>query len=279
MSLPSSTLLDALPGSIDAATARGVLLRRQPGDRDLDEVGIAEVARAIEVGAPHRLDLQVQRGCGQQALRLQIEGLEDVEHLDERDAAGARRRHRDDVVAAVGAAHRRALLGLVGGEIVLRDEPAVRLHVVGDAVGNPSLVERVGAAVADRAQRLRQVGQDQPVACRPFAAARLAVGRDRRGKRRHRSLHLAVEAAGEARREREAVRERHRWGDDVLPRQLAELLVRAARGRARCRARPARDSRRRSGARSIFAVGAEVHRPRRLAAAPSRGSRTSSRSP
>ena len=69
MSLPSSTLLDAFAGSIvDAADLR-VLLRRQPRDRHLDEVGIAEMARAIEVGAAHRFDLQVQRRRGQQALR------------------------------------------------------------------------------------------------------------------------------------------------------------------------------------------------------------------
>ena len=63
----------------------GVALRDQALDRHLHHIGIAEKPGAIGVGALHRLDHQEQR------LRLgfvrQIVALEDVEHLDERDAA------------------------------------------------------------------------------------------------------------------------------------------------------------------------------------------------
>ena len=44
-------------------------------------------------------------------LMREIKAFEDIEHLDKLDAAGRRRRHRDDVVAAIGAAHRFALVG------------------------------------------------------------------------------------------------------------------------------------------------------------------------
>ena len=50
---------------------------------------------------------------------------------------------------------------------------------VGDAIGDPSLVEGVGTAVGDRAQRLARDRQHEPIARRPRAAARLAVRRDR----------------------------------------------------------------------------------------------------
>ena len=74
------------------------------------EIGIAEVVRAIRVGALHRLGHQVDRVSGPTAHLRDVVALEDVEHLDDRDAAGADRRHGDHFVAAVGALDRHALL-------------------------------------------------------------------------------------------------------------------------------------------------------------------------
>ena len=80
---------------------------------DLDEVLVAEVAGAIAVGAAHGLDQQVQRFGRPAALLLQVEVFEDVEHLDQADAARAGRRRSIDVVAAIGAVDRLAGLGPV----------------------------------------------------------------------------------------------------------------------------------------------------------------------
>ncbi len=243
MSLPRSTLREALMGSIDAATLLACSFDVSRVDRHVDEIRISEVARAVEVGATHGLDLQVERRRRQQALRLEIEGFEDVEHCDERDAARTGRRHRHDVVALVSAFDRCAFLGLVSGEISLRDNPAVRLHLFSDAVGDPSFVEGVGAAVGDGTEGLGQVGLDEPIAFLPFAAARLPEGSDRSGKGSHRARHLAVEPACESCRHREALGEADRRRHDILPRQLAELLMRELHAPHRARARPARDIR------------------------------------
>ena len=71
------------------------------------------------------------------------------------------------------AAHGRAFFRLVGGEIRLRDQAAVGLHVLGDPIGDPALVERVRPIVGDRAQRLAEIREDEPIALGPLAAAGL----------------------------------------------------------------------------------------------------------
>jgi len=103
---------------VDAARqVGGVFLGGQPGNRDIGEIRIAEMSGAIEVGAAAGLDQQVERPRREALVRLQIERFEDVEHLDERHAARAGRRHGDDLVAEEGAADRRPLLGLVKGPL------------------------------------------------------------------------------------------------------------------------------------------------------------------
>ena len=104
------------------------------------------------------------------------------------DAARARRRHRDDLVAEEGAADRRALLRLIRREIRLRDEPAVRRHVGGDAIGDPPRVEHIRTVGRDGAQassRDRASTILSPAA--HGCAAGLAVRGDRRRKAPHRS--------------------------------------------------------------------------------------------
>ena len=60
--------------------------------------------------------------------------------------------------------HRRALLRLVRGQVFLRDQAAVGLHVGGDRVGNPALVEGVRTVGRNGAQRLAEVRLDEAVA-------------------------------------------------------------------------------------------------------------------
>ena len=94
---------------VDAgALLGGIVLRHQGRDRRVDEGGIAEIVRAIGIGALHRLDHQMQRGRRALLHVRQRKAFEDIERFQQHHAAGRRQRHRDDVVAAIGAAHRRA---------------------------------------------------------------------------------------------------------------------------------------------------------------------------
>ena len=119
MSLPSSALLRRVIGIDRRGERLGVRLRRQPVERHLHEVGIAEEARAIEIAATHRFDLVVKRLRRQRAELRQIEVLENVEHLDHRTPPLLGGGMRDQLVAVILAAHRRAHLRLVLREVLL----------------------------------------------------------------------------------------------------------------------------------------------------------------
>ena len=69
----------------------------------------------------------------------------------------------------------------VGREVLVGDEPASALHLRDDEVGHPTAVEPVGAGVADRLQRGREVGLQQRGADRGRRAARAGSSRARRG--------------------------------------------------------------------------------------------------
>ena len=126
-------------------------------------------------------------------------------------------------------------------------------------------VERVRAVGGDGSQRLAEIREDDAIAGGPLAAARLAVRRDGRGESAHRAGHFAVQAARERGRHREALLgQLGGRQDDVLPRQLAELPVRARHAAHGARHAGRQIARRRE--RSIdVAVLADVHRRRRLA--------------
>jgi hypothetical protein len=55
------------------------------------------------------------------------------------------------------------LFRAIGGEVFAGDEPAVRLHVIGDAIGNPPVVEHVSAFAGDGPKGLAEIGQHQTV--------------------------------------------------------------------------------------------------------------------
>ena len=71
----------------------------------VDEIRIAEIHGAIAMHAAHGLDDEV-RARDLVDLR-EIEAVEDVQRIDQRDAARGRRRTRDDARAAIVADHRR----------------------------------------------------------------------------------------------------------------------------------------------------------------------------
>ena len=174
MSLPSSTLLEAL---------RRIDRRRERPARDPSTCSFAD--RHLRRSRDRRGSARDRgrrgasprpAGAAPRPSRSPFDfrsiRLEDVQHLDQRHAAGAGRRHRDDLVAAERASNRRALLRCVRREIGLRDQAAVGRHVLGDAIGDPSLVEDVGAVRRDRAQRLAEVLQHEAIARRPMCRRR-----------------------------------------------------------------------------------------------------------
>ncbi len=189
------------------------------------------------------------------------------------DAARAERRHRDHVVAAVGAGHRHALLRLVVLQVLARDEAAVRHHLLLDEPA-PSRPRRspAGPCAAMRSSVRARSG------CFSVSPGlvRHAVLRELRDRRR---VAPASSGSAVAQRPREAVghqeavaRQRDGRLDQPPPRQLAVLLPRQVQAGHR----PGHADRQ---------VAVVVQRPRctcpsfrnivgdRLAPAPSRGSR------
>ena len=98
--------------------------------------------------------------------------FEDVQRLQQHDAAGRRQRHRDDVVAAIVAAHRRADHGLIRFQIVRRHDAAGIADRLRQLFGDRSFVKSARPLLGDGRKRRREIGLDQPVAF----AQRRAVG-------------------------------------------------------------------------------------------------------
>ena len=94
--------------------------------------------------------------------------FQDIQHLQQHDAAGRGQRHRDDVIAAIAAAHRRADHGLIGFEIVQRHDAAGVADRLRQLFGDRPLVKPARALFGNRRERRRQIGLHQP--CRPPAA-------------------------------------------------------------------------------------------------------------
>src|SRR5437762_10247224 len=99
----------------------------------------------------------MRRGCGTWPQLRQIVALENVEHLDERDAARAGRRHRDDLVAAIRAFHGRAADRIVILQILARDEAAVREHLLLQRLRRLALVETGWPLRGDPLERSREL--------------------------------------------------------------------------------------------------------------------------
>ena len=215
----------------------GVRLRHQPVDRHvLVEVGIAEELRAIGVGALHRLGHQVDlRGRGEPH-RLEVVALEDVQHLDQADAAGRGRRHRDHLVAAVGALDRRAPDRGVVLEILARDQAAVREHFLLEQQRRLAFVEAGRPLRGDAVERAREIGLLQRLA----RFVRHAVLRERRDRRRDTSASCAARSSATARAPRRPGSRRGRArSPDRRAASTAACPVPSTRGagRRRCPAR------------------------------------------
>ena len=111
--------------------------------------------RAIGKRDPLGFDEQVQVRRRVVSERLDVEALEDVEHL-ERDDALRVRRQLEDLVAAVGRRDRRDPVGVMRGEVGRRQQAAALLHVGGDRLRDRPAVERVAPATRNRVERRRE---------------------------------------------------------------------------------------------------------------------------
>ena len=156
---------DARLGRVDrSANLLGVALVQQAIERVLHEVRIAEIAVAIDVRMPHGLYLVVHRLRGAKPEILQRIALEDVEDLADNHSAGAWRRRRHDVVAAIVAFDRCELAHLVLLQIGLADDAISHGARSRDRLGDRALVKCFGAAPGDQAQCFRQILLHQPIA-------------------------------------------------------------------------------------------------------------------
>jgi len=106
------------------------------GEREVGEVGVAEVVGAIHVGPAEGFgeDVDLFRGAVG-AERGEVIAAEDVEDFDEDDAAGAGRGRGEDLVAVVAAGEGGALLDFVMGEVLGGDEAMVGGFEGGDLGG------------------------------------------------------------------------------------------------------------------------------------------------
>ena len=116
--------------------------------------------------------MQMQRGRRALLHVAQRKAFEDVQRLQQHHAAGRRQRHRDDVIAAIGAAHRRADHGLIGFQIVRRHDAAGVADRLGELFRDRPFVESARPLLGDRRQRRGEIALDQRVAF----AQRRAVG-------------------------------------------------------------------------------------------------------
>ena len=105
---------DLSPGdTIQLLNIGGVLGVCDSANPDVGPPFDCEVLGTVPERPAHRFAQVVDVGPRVVAQRREVVRLEDVEHRHQRDPAGARGRHRDDVVAAVRALDGRALPCLV----------------------------------------------------------------------------------------------------------------------------------------------------------------------
>ena len=114
----------------------GVVGLRHFGEREVGEVGVAEVVGAIHVGAAKGFGEEVDLvGAAVGAEFGEVVATEDVEDFDEEDAAGAGWRRGEDLETVVAAGEGGALFDFVMGEVLGGDEALVGGFECGDLGG------------------------------------------------------------------------------------------------------------------------------------------------
>ena len=121
----------------------GVLFARQPIARHVVEICISKVFTPICKGEFGNLDKQMNIIGAFRAILPDWKMLENIQHLDNMYAAGARGRHRDDVIATVGAADRVPDNRLIGSERFCVDQTAAFFHFGDDFFRDLATIESV----------------------------------------------------------------------------------------------------------------------------------------
>ncbi len=147
-----------------AAPAVRVGLGGQRPGGDAREARVAEVAAAVGPGDLLGLGHEVQRVGRAGAEAREVIGLEEVEHLDDRQPAGAGRRHRHEARAVEGSTQRGAPLRAIARQVAQGQHapvalqparPALVLHDVG---GGEAAVEGTRALPPDAVERAGERG-------------------------------------------------------------------------------------------------------------------------
>ena len=149
---------------IDAGALPGrVILRDQGCDRRIDEGGIAEITRTVGIAALYRFDHDMQRRRGALLHLTHRKPFEDVQRLQQHDAAGRRLRHREDIISAIAAAHRGADDSVVGLEILRCHNAAGVPNCGGQFLRDRSLIKSAPSPYCDRREGRRQIGLNKRV--------------------------------------------------------------------------------------------------------------------
>ena len=144
------------------AQACRVIGIHQSLDRDLHEVRIAQIKRAVAEGAAHRFHHQVH-ALGLRQF-LQVPRRQHLQHFGQGDAARRRWRRGHDLPAVISKAQRFALPDLVSGEFLRSPAPAFGLDPGQQALGGFAAIEAVVAARRQPFQGARQFGLAEQVA-------------------------------------------------------------------------------------------------------------------
>ncbi len=97
-------------------------------DRNLREVRIAHKFCAIKERPPERFRRVMNRLSRPVSQLREIVAFQNIQRLNQDRPAGRRRRRADDLVSAISAANRFALLYFVVRQIVSRDQPSAFPH-------------------------------------------------------------------------------------------------------------------------------------------------------
>ena len=157
--------LSLKPGGLPGPTLRLSVARCLFGDETVDghvhEIGIAQEFRAVGVGELHGFGHEMDGVGGVVAEVADGKGFEQVQDLDEVDAAGTGRGHGVDVIPSVGAVDGLADDGAVACKVLHGDETAVRFHGVRDGFGDLAFVKAAGAGTGDGFEAFGKVFLDE----------------------------------------------------------------------------------------------------------------------
>jgi hypothetical protein len=143
------------PGSINGRRASACSFEISRSIGTSTKRGSARVLVAIVIGQLLGLDHEVHRVSGQERLFVEVEGLQQVQHLEDGEALRRRRRliQRD---AAVAADQRLAPARVLQPQVVLREEAALGGDEAGQRGADLTGIEAGGAFRCDGLQGSRQ---------------------------------------------------------------------------------------------------------------------------